>query len=243
MIVVSPSGAQPIRARKFISAGARYPASRNSSTETRRGASRASCRPRRRCSDVRVDGQLGPERLEHDDLLRRVRDVVVAADHVGDPVDPVVDRRGEVVDRPAVGAEDDDVLELGGGELDPALDGVVPADHALVRHPDPDRALVLVGLPLRDEPRRLGATALGAVELEVRRAVPFDPEPAQRALDLLDRLLDLAARVGVLDPQEALPPRPRAKSQLKRNVCTPPMWRNPVGLGAMRTRTLMRRGL
>jgi hypothetical protein len=26
---------------------------------------------------------------------------------------------------------------------------------------------------------------------------------------------------------------------LKRNVRTPPMWRNPVGLGAMRTRTDM----
>jgi hypothetical protein len=26
---------------------------------------------------------------------------------------------------------------------------------------------------------------------------------------------------------------------LKRNVRTPPMWRKPVGLGAMRTRTLI----
>src|SRR5689334_6454181 len=33
------------------------------------------------------------------------------------------------------------------------------------------------------------------------------------------------------------PPCWRAKSQLKRNVRTPPMWRKPVGLGAMRTRT------
>ena len=42
------------------------------------------------------------------------------------------------------------------------------------------------------------------VELERRLTVPLDAEPAQRALDLLDRLLDLAARVGVLDPQQAL---------------------------------------
>ena len=35
------------------------------------------------------------------------------------------------------------------------------------------------------------------------------------------------------------PSRPRANSQLKRKVRTPPMCRNPVGLGAMRTRTLM----
>ena len=33
------------------------------------------------------------------------------------------------------------------------------------------------------------------------------------------------------------PSRPRANSQLKRNVWTPPIWRKPVGLGAMRTRT------
>ena len=36
------------------------------------------------------------------------------------------------------------------------------------------------------------------------RPVPVDPEPLQRALDLLGRLGDLAARVGVLDPQQAL---------------------------------------
>ena len=42
------------------------------------------------------------------------------------------------------------------------------------------------------------------VELEGHRPVPVDPEPAQRLLDLLDRLRDLAARVGVLDPQQAL---------------------------------------
>jgi hypothetical protein len=35
------------------------------------------------------------------------------------------------------------------------------------------------------------------------------------------------------------PPRPRAKSQLKRNVRTPPMCRKPVGDGAIRTRTDM----
>ena len=50
----------------------------------------------------------------------------------------------------------------------------------------------------------LGPAALGAVELEARLSVPLDPEPAQRPLDLPDRLGDLATRVGVLDPQQAL---------------------------------------
>ena len=66
--------------------------------------------------------------------------------------------------------------------------------------------------PSVDEPPRLLLRALHDVELERRRAVPFDPEPAQRALDLLDRLLDLAARVGVLDPQQALAVRVRART-------------------------------
>ena len=38
------------------------------------------------------------------------------------------------------------------------------------------------------------------------------------------------------------PPSWRAKSQLKSAVRTLPMWRNPVGLGAMRTRTGIRLG-
>ena len=158
--------------------------------------------------DVRVDRELGAERLQDQDLLRRVRDVVVAADHVRDPVEPVLDRRGEVVGRAPVGADEDDVLELLVRELDPALDGVVPGGRALVRHPEADRALVLVGLALRDEAARLLLAALDPVELEGRLAVPVDPEPAQRPLDLLDRLRDLAARVGVLDPQQALAAAP-----------------------------------
>src|SRR5262249_56052048 len=63
--------------------------------------------------------------------------------------------------------------------------------------------LVVVRLPFCDEPRG-GLAALGHdVELEGRLAVPVDAEPPERALDLLDGLRDLAARVGVLDPEQA----------------------------------------
>ena len=48
------------------------------------------------------------------------------------------------------------------------------------------------------------ARRLHPVELEHHRPVPVDPEPAERLLDLLDRLRDLTARVGVLDAQQAL---------------------------------------
>ena len=40
------------------------------------------------------------------------------------------------------------------------------------------------------------------VELEGERAVPVDPEPVERLLDLVDRLDNLAARIGVLDPEQ-----------------------------------------
>ena len=62
----------------------------------------------------------------------------------------------------------------------------------------------IVRLALGDELLAEAARVVHAVELEVHGPVPVDPEPAQRLLDLLDRLRDLAARVGVLDPQQAL---------------------------------------
>ena len=128
---------------------------------------------------VRVDRRLGAECAQDDELLRRVRDVVVAADHVGDPVEPVVDGVGEVVGRAAVRAHEHEVLELVRRELDRPLDSVLPADRALVGHADPDRALILVRRPLGDEAPGLLAGALGRIELEARVPVPLDPEPAR----------------------------------------------------------------
>ena len=73
-------------------------------------------------------------------------------------------------------------------------------------------ALVLVGRALVDEPPRLVLGALHDVELERRLAVPLDPEPLERSLDLLHGLLDLAARIRVLDPQETLARRDRGRT-------------------------------
>ena len=157
---------------------------------------------------VGVDRRLDAKCAQHVELLRRVRDVIVAADHVRDPVEPVLERRGVVVSRPTVRAHKDEILELGVRELDPTLDCVLPARHPVVRHSDADRALVLVGRALRDEPRCLLPRTLHSVELECRRAVPVDAKPEERALDLGHGLLELAARVGVLDPEEALPAAP-----------------------------------
>ena len=182
-----------------------YPASRNSPIPDRAVALRELLAVRaEQAAEVRVGRRLVPQRLQHLDLLGRVRDVVVAADHVRDRVVHVLDRRGEVVGRTAVGADDDEVLELRVRNLDAAADDVVPARDALVGHPEADRAVVLVRPSLRQELAGQRAAAVHRVELERHRPVPVDPEPRERALDLLDRLGDLAARVGVLDPEQAL---------------------------------------
>ena len=97
-----------------------------------------------------------------------------------------------------------DVLELVVRILDSAADDVVPGGDALVRHAEADRTFVLVRLPRGDELVGNAAAVVHPVELERERAVPVDPEPAERLLDLVDRLGDLAARVGVLDPEPDL---------------------------------------
>ena len=78
------------------------------------------------------------------------------------------------------------------------------AVDTLVGHAEADRALVLVRLALGEQAPRLLLAALEPVELERDRAVPVEAEPAQRLLDLLRRLGDLAGRVRVLDPQPEL---------------------------------------
>jgi hypothetical protein len=56
------------------------------------------------------------QRVEDVDLPRRVVDVLVAAEHVRDVHVPVVDDDREVVGRHAVGAHDDEVVDLAVGE-------------------------------------------------------------------------------------------------------------------------------
>ena len=67
-----------------------------------------------RAEDERHVAEAGRSQAEsfvEDDLLGGVRDVVVAAQDVGDAQEGVVDDAGEVVGRRAVGLDDDLVLE------------------------------------------------------------------------------------------------------------------------------------
>ena len=69
------------------------------------------------------------ERFEHLDLGRAVRDMVLAADDVGDGEVEVVDHAGEQIEPAAVGAADDGVADQRRVELLVAADEVVPLDR------------------------------------------------------------------------------------------------------------------
>ena len=231
MIVVSPSGAQPISARKFTSAsrqvaGGAELIDRDRAVALRELLAVGAQDVRRR---ARTTGSSCAERAQDLDLLRRVRDVVVAADHVRDRVVHVLDRRGEVVGRAAVGADDDEVLELLVRELDAPANRVVPAGRR------PRRAC---GSGSRPRPRTPAPR---------RRAAR--PRVRQRSIASswnVDRPVPVDARASAASAGSAPPPPrprgscrcsrsaagtrrpvPRAKSQLKRDVRTPPMWRRP----------------
>ena len=82
---------------------------------------------------MREDRRGVTERAIQPDLLGRVRDVVVAADHVTDPHLDVVAHDGEVVDGGAVTPEDDEVVEVASLETDPAVDRVLPGDLVVLQ--------------------------------------------------------------------------------------------------------------
>ena len=157
---------------------------------------------------VRVGRRLGAERLQDQDLARRVREVVLAADDVRDAHVAVVHRDREVVERAAVRAGDHEVVDRRQRERDVAADHVLHDDLALVRDLDADGALVLVAVPAREDLVDRGAVLGRALELAVRPLVPVEPEPGEGVEDLLDVLGRRALAVGVLDAQDELAAAP-----------------------------------
>ena len=82
---------------------------------------------------VRELGRVPAERAIDLGLAEGVGEMVVAADDVGDRHVVIVDDDGEVVGRRAVGAQDDEVVELLVRHRDRALDAVVDDGLALAR--------------------------------------------------------------------------------------------------------------
>ena len=66
------------------------------------------------------------ERLEEEDVLRRIGEVILAADHVGDPHIRVVHDHGEVVERRTIRAKDHEIAtECLRVDLYPTADKVI----------------------------------------------------------------------------------------------------------------------
>ena len=99
------------------------------------------------------------ERRVERDLPRGGREEVLAAQHVGDAHERVVDRVHERVERRAVRAHDDEVGEGAGREGDRAAHQVVEAQVA-VGHAQAQRRLTALGAERR-------ALLVGEVALEV----------------------------------------------------------------------------
>ena len=78
-------------------------------------------------------GRLRAESLILKHLLGRVRDVVGAADDVREAHVDVVGDDAQVIRRNAIGAQEDEVLNFGVGEFDPAKDGIVEACGSALR--------------------------------------------------------------------------------------------------------------
>ncbi|MCY1225924.1 hypothetical protein D9M72_381360 [compost metagenome] len=120
---------------------------------------------------VCVDRRGAAERADDVDLARGVVDVVVAADHVRDLHVEVVHHHAEVIGRGAVRARDHQVVELVVGDLDAALDRVVPhyaaadrvleADHRIDARRRLGQDLARLGTPEAVVARLLAALALG----------------------------------------------------------------------------------
>ena len=140
---------------------------------------------------VGVDRTRRAERLEDVDLARGVVDVIVAADDVGDVHVHVVDDDREVVGRRAVGALDDEIVELGVVDDDLALDRVVDDDAPVERVPEADDGLAPVG-------RDVGAVAPRAV---VAGLPALGARPLAHRVDLLGRR---PAAVGVTVVEQPL---------------------------------------
>ena len=102
---------------------------------------------------VREDRRRAPEGLEDLDLHRRVGDVVLAADHVGDAEVDVVDDRGQRVEVGAVLAHQHRVGQRGAIHMGLAADEVGPGDGAVI---EPEAPMGAAPLPFQPRPVLVG---------------------------------------------------------------------------------------
>ena len=149
------------------------------------------------------------ERLIEQHLLRRVRHVIVAADHMRDRHVDVVHDHGEVIRGMAVGAQDDEALDVLVGERNGAVheigEGRLPLGHL-----ESDRALVAERAALCQETFGRRSILVEPLRLEVGRVrpihlrafVPIETKPAQAVEDAGDHFVRRALDIGVFDAED-----------------------------------------
>ena len=155
---------------------------------------------------------LDAEGLVEFDVFRGVREVVLAADDIGDLHLDVVDDVDEMENPRAVGTADGHVgMGAGVGEVegDVAADFVAD-DDAFARGAEAqgagvfvDHAFVLEDLEVALVDGAAFALAVGAVVAAFFRAlVPVETEPAESVIDGPHGLFVVALAVGILDAQD-----------------------------------------
>ncbi len=162
--------------------------------------------------DVGIHRRLQTEGVEQVDVFPGVRQMVLAADHMGDAHFGVVDDVDEVEDVAAVGAADRHVRLLGGRKGDIAADEVAHGDGRAAELEADGAILLGVGAPGRFQVRQVGVVDGFALALKVRPPiathlrplVPVEPQPAQAVKDRLACRLGVARLIGVLDAQDKL---------------------------------------
>jgi hypothetical protein len=126
--------------------------------------------------------------------------VVLAPQDVRDAEFGVVDDRREQVERRAVRADQDRILEVAAVKLLAALDEVGPAD-GLALDPEPPGARLLVGTPRLGKARARSRVALEPLRL-AQLPVPVDSEPAQILLNRRRERFRRARDIGVVEAQD-----------------------------------------
>ena len=170
--------------------------------------------------DVGEHRQRVAEGLVAEDLLRRVREVVIAADHVGDLHRHVVDDHAEVVRRRPVGPDEDPVVQRGPIEGHVAVHEVGDDGRPGIGDPQPERggdtgpqreipatAVVAEGLPAR-----LGRLAPG-VELLRRAVAPVGAALGQETLGVGPVDVEAAGLAEIPAVRRRRPPGPPGPSR------------------------------
>src|SRR5690606_23886917 len=152
---------------------------------------------------------------------RSVGQVIVAADDVRDPHLDVVRNDGKVVDRRAVGSDDDEIVDLGVTEPGLAMDGIVP-EHLALGHTEADGVGLACGGPLFRDPRiDVPAAPIVAVDSPAhlsslaaclqffgRAETPVSPAGTEQRLGVAPVALEtVRLMIGALVPVEPQPPQ------------------------------------